>query len=81
MDKKQMKLYVWKQPYSVAYGQADLFVVAENLKIALELAQSKLAKRYSYNTLEGKGGYNHFKLFKPTRIVKLPCAEWHKWSE
>ncbi len=76
-----MKLYVWANPYPVSYGSSGLFVVASSLREARRLA--RIGKRYSYVEHEEKkgGDWSSIKLGKPTRVVRLPVAEWHEWSE
>lgn len=74
-----MKLFVWVDPYQVSYGSSLLFAVAETVEEAKELALSSRADAYSY------GQYARpnpgVALGEPERIVDLPCAEWHVWSE
>lgn len=75
-----MKLYVWADPYQISYGSAMLIAVAETEDEARAIAEG--APRYSFglyrNNGETGGGV---KLGKPTRVVDLPCAEWHEWQE
>jgi hypothetical protein len=68
----KMKLYVWENPYEIRYGYSLVFVVAENLRKARK--QATLGKVYGRDITTTDLG-------KPTRIVKLPCAEWHSWEE
>lgn len=80
-----MKLYVWNEPYRVDYGSTMVFAVAETVEEAKAIACSKAATWCSFGTPED-GEYehrdwSHFELGDPTRIVDLPCAEWHEWSE
>lgn len=73
-----MKLYIWHNPYRVDYGMSMLIVVAETLENAKRQAAN--GDGYAY----GSEGGNHpfsMTLGDPTRIVDLPCAEWHMWSE
>ena len=73
-----MKLYVWCDPYSVSYGSSMVFAIAENLRDAKRQAAN--GKAYAY----GEFRQEHVpavKLGQPHRVVKLPCAEWHEWSE
>lgn len=75
-----MKLYLWSNPYGVAYGSSMVFAVAENIRAARQQAAKGTA--WSFNEYEqGNAGVDKIKLGKPTRIVNLPCAEWHQWSE
>lgn len=73
-----MKLFVWSNPYPVSYGSSMVVAVAETVEQARELAKS--APRYTYNEFHQGDGY-WVTLGEPTRIVDLPCAEWHEWSE
>jgi hypothetical protein len=75
-----MKLFIWAEPYQIDYGSAMLIAVAETEDEARAIAEG--APRYSYgqyrNRNETGGGV---KLGEPTRVVDLPCAEWHEWQE
>lgn len=73
-----MKLFVWSNPYHVKYGSSMVFAIAENVDEARNLA--KTGKSYAYNEYEQKT-VPQDELKEPTRIVDLPCAEWHEWSE
>lgn len=73
-----MKLYVWVNPYPVRYGSSLLMAVAENVSQARKIAAK--APGYAYGQYRQNGG-GDLKLGTPDRIVKLPCAEWHEWSE
>lgn len=73
-----MKLYVWADPYQVSYGSSMVFAVAENEEAAR--AQVEGAPAYSFGQYEQKPG-GGIKLGEPTRVVELPCAEWHEWQE
>ncbi len=73
-----MKLYVWNEPYSVSYGQTMVFAVAETLEDAKREARN--GEGYSYGDCPDGAPFN-LELGEPTRVVDLPCAEWHKWSE
>ena len=78
-----MKLYVWSDPYHVAYGSSLLIAVADSVEEARALAASKCI-RYSFGEYEqGRDGMESTvaKLGTPTRVVDLPCAEWHEWME
>lgn len=73
-----MKLFIWSNPYHVSYGSSLVFAVAENLEQAKE--QARIGKAYAYNQYEnGSGG--KCQLGDPIRVLDLPCAEWHEWSE
>lgn len=74
-----MKLFIWNNPYHVAWGGSLLYVVANDLKQAKELAAKGAGvSNYGYDpeiklTIKNLG--------EPTRIVNLPCAEVYEWSE
>jgi hypothetical protein len=75
-----MKLFIWADPYRVPYGSAMVFAIAKNEAHARKIVEG--APRYSYckfrnNNATGGG----IELKEPTRIVDLPCAEWHEWEE
>lgn len=79
-----MKLFVWANPYPVSYGSSMVFAVAETLEAAR--AEILGGNRYSYGEFfDGSGApiptAQIEKLGEPTRIVDLPCAEWHMWQE
>jgi hypothetical protein len=73
-----MKLYIWSNPYSVSYGSSMVIAIADNVDKAREIA--KTAPAYSYNEYEDKAPL-WSELKEPTRVVELPCAEWHVWQE
>lgn len=77
-----MKLFIRADPYRVPYGGSMVFAVAETVEQAkIEVAR---AKAYSYCKFEADSSFvasSATKLEEPTRIVDLPCAEWHHWSE
>lgn len=77
-----MKLYVWANPYSVSYGSSMVFAVAETEEAARE--QCTRGVEWKYGDL-GSGEVQPWmakvELGKPSRVVDLPCAEWHEWSE
>lgn len=72
-----MKLYVWSNPYRVSYGSSMVFAIADSLDEAKEIAAN--GKAYSYNEYDQPTP--KVSLGEPIRIVDLPCAEWHQWSE
>lgn len=75
-----MKLFFWNDPYPVSYGSSSVFVVAETVEQARELA--KTGKHYSYGEyLNEERSMSSIELGAPTRVVDLPCAEWHEWHE
>lgn len=73
-----MKLYVWCNPYEIPFGMSMVFAIAENVRDARD--QAAAGKAYAFGDIE-RNEVPKFKLGKPTRVVKLPCAEWHEWSE
>jgi hypothetical protein len=73
-----MKLFVWADPYKIRYGSSALFAVAETEEQARALAIN--APRYAYVRFKKDSGAKA-ELGPPTRIVELPCAEWHEWEE
>jgi len=85
-----MKLFIWCSPYPVDYEQSMLMVVAEDLESAKRLASGEQARWYAFGQyadefnddallfLTSDGG---LALGPPTRVVELPCAEWHRWEE
>lgn len=73
-----MKLFVWASPYRIDYGSTMVFAVAETEEEARRIVEG--APKYRYCEFEqGTGG--GVKLGSPTRVVDLPCAEWHEWQE
>jgi hypothetical protein len=73
-----MKLYIWADPYHVSYGTSMLLAVARSVEEAKQLAAR--GARFSYVQYK-QGDGMEIDLGEPTRIVDLPCAEWHEWSE
>ncbi len=73
-----MKLYVWANPYKVRYGSSMVFAIAESLEAAKQ--QARHGDGYSYGEFSNAAPTNT-ELGEPTRVVDLPCAEWHEWSE
>lgn len=78
-----MKLFLWINPYPVSYGCSMVFAVADSLEQAKAIAASKVsAKHYTYGIEHESGQWtSDLDLGEPQRIVDLPCAEWHEWSE
>lgn len=78
-----MKLFVWADPYRVTYGSSAVFAVAETV----EEARREAARGNWYSYVEfphahgGSADALAAKLGEPTRVVDLPCAEWHEWTE
>lgn len=69
-----MKLYIWHMPVKV-YGVSMLMAVAESEEQAKELALSGKTYHSVIHTTPTK--HDVSKLGPPTRVVDLPCAEWH----
>ncbi len=81
-----MKLYVWHEPYGVSYGMSMVFAVAPNLREAKKRAARGGVFRFGLDFSDEKRFPNdqHVRkteLGEPSRVVDLPCAEWHEWSE
>lgn len=74
-----MKLYVWVDPYDVSYGSSLVFAIAGSVEEARLMAAKGNA--YAYGKHSQPIPMQASKLKEPTRIVDLPCAEWHEWSE
>lgn len=76
-----MKLFVWVDPYGVSYGSSLLIAAGENVDEAREQAAS--GKAYVHGKFANSyDPRRHTKdLEEPDRILDLPCAEWHEWSE
>lgn len=55
-----------------------VFAVAEDLEAARVAAAKGTC--YSYGKYENGHGCGVM-LDEPTRVLDLPCAEWHEWSE
>lgn len=75
-----VKLYIWNNPYRVAYGGSFLFVAASTLDKAKKIAKDR-AKQYHYGEFLHKDWSGNIPLGEPTRIVDLPGGEWYEWSE
>ncbi len=81
-----MKLFLWNNPYSVPYGSSLVFAVAETLEDAkAEVLKGRVcAFGEDYEHRQPTEEYDwrkEIKLGEPTRVLDLPCAEWHEWSE
>ena len=73
-----MKLFIWDDPYPVQYGSSMVFAVAKDLETAKEIAMNAPGYAYTkYNNIPDKSK----PLGEPVRVLELPCAEWHEWSE
>lgn len=84
-EAKPMKLFVWVDPYETEGLAAALFVVAENESQAREIAfDRQRAKSYWDCFLYVRNNWlppKCVKLGPPTRVIDLPCAEWHEVDE
>lgn len=76
-----MKLFVWSDPYPVKYGSSMVFAIAESEVEARKQAEKGLAYKYCNYAGDGVSPGIAKKLGEPDRIVDVPCAEWHEWSE
>jgi len=77
VPKQGVKMYIWNNPYHVDYGSSLLVVLAHNLRQAK--SEAKRGQGYIYGEYERPTP--DVKLGKPTRVLNLPCAEWHRWEE
>lgn len=75
-----MKLFIWADPYSIRYGSTMLLAVAETEDAARKIAEGAPRYKYAQYRSAGETG-GGIKLREPTRVVDLPCAEWHEWQE
>ena len=73
-----MKLFVWVDPYEVEFGTSMLFAVAETLEEAK--AEAMRGQAYAFGEFK-QDRVPVVELGAPTRVLDLPCAEWHEWSE
>ncbi len=73
-----MKLFVWVYPYKVPFGTSLLMAVAETEEAARTIALNAPAYIYGKDKIETPCGVQ---LGPPTRVLELPCAEWHEWAE
>lgn len=76
-QRSAMKLYIWNEPYSVSWGSSLLFAVAESLEEAKKIAATAPGYRFGIH----ETGTQSAVLGEPTRVLDLPCAEWHEWQE
>jgi hypothetical protein len=76
-----MKLYLWAEPYAVNYGSSMVFAVAATLAAAKKQAAKGLVYKYGKYQQDWSPKDIAAKLGEPTRVLDLPCAEWHEWSE
>ncbi len=76
-----MKLYVWCDPYNVSYGSSMVFAIAESEEDARIVAENGLVYKYCKYEQSNSYGAIAKRLGTPDRVVDVPCAEWHEWSE
>jgi hypothetical protein len=72
-----MKVFIWNDPYGVAYGGSICYVVAETVEQARSLAKHGSLRKYGL----GDDPAPNIALGEPDHIVDCPCAEWYEWSE
>lgn len=73
-----MKIFIWNDPYSVAYGGSFLFVAAETEEQARELARIAPITKFGFDPA---GGGFHLPLGNPTRVIDAPGGECYEWFE
>lgn len=76
-----MKLFVWCNPYQVSYGSSMVFAVAATESAARKQAANGFSYKYGKFKQDSDMTALAANLGKPDRVVDLPCAEWHEWSE
>jgi len=75
-----MKLYVWVDPYQVAYGGSIIYAVAETQEEAERLAVN--APVFWFGAYEAGTVNSRVRaLGDPDRILDLPCAECYEHKE
>lgn len=74
-----MRLYIWAGPYRVSYGTSMAIAVASSVEEAKTLLAAGVPS-YAFVDCPGDAIPPHT-LGEPTRVVDLPCAEWHTWAE
>jgi hypothetical protein len=75
-----VKLFVWRDPYTVSYGTAVLCVAANSLTEARKIAKTARVSHYGGNP-HRDGNQLPDKLGPPTRVLSIPCAEIYEWEE
>lgn len=78
------KMFVWVDPYSVSYGSSLLIVVAESEEAArLEAAKGTMCSFGTPDNFQEPKDWSKLvePLGAPDRVMDIPCAEWHEWSE
>jgi len=77
-----VKVFIWVDPYPVNYGSSLLFAVAETVEQARSEASYGTQCHYGEpDRPQGDMTRLALVLKEPDRILDLPCAEWHEWSE
>jgi len=79
-EERVMKLFVWNDPYTIPYGSACAYAVAETEDQARDLVKSACISHYgltpSNKAPEGMD------IDRPAdRELTLPCAEIYQWQE
>lgn len=75
-----MKLYVWNNPYRIAYGGSCLYVLAPNLTAARKAALKAVDAGYGDPYSDGRT-MKLDKLGDPDRVENGPYAEVYHWAE
>ncbi len=70
-----MKLFVWVNPYKVPWGTSLLMAVAETEEAARTIARTSPGYLFGNDPITP---HRNVELGSPTRVVELPCAEWHE---
>lgn len=78
MDDQKMRLYVWKDPYSVRWGSSIVYAVATSEEEARKLATRAPVSHFGGSPDPSEG--REMELGVP-RVVDLPYAEIYEWSE
>lgn len=74
-----MKLFVWNSSYRISFGGCCLYVVADTVEHARELARAAPVVRFG---LSPSGpAFGDKPLGEPTRVVDLPGGECYEWEE
>ncbi len=76
-----MKLFIWADPFPVWYGCSLLVVAAESVEDARREAVRGTSWAYGKHHSETPSCPENIELGEPTRVIEVPCAEWHQWGE
>lgn len=75
-----MKLFIWKDPHKIDYGGTCLYVMANDLQEARNLALA--AQDASYGEAWNKEPVRvDVQNVEPDRVIEGPYAELYQWSE